>query len=58
MVKIVNGDDAGYRQLTDKLHELHLMMNVQMVGRFIQQDLGGRLRQRAGDMYPLTLAAG
>ena len=29
-----------------------------MVGRFIQQDFGWRLCQRAGNMHPLTLAAG
>lgn len=34
------------------------MVYIQMVGRLIQQDFARALRQRAGDMHPLPLAAG
>ena len=34
------------------------MMNVQVVGRFVQQDFRWGLGQRAGNVHPLALSAG
>ena len=52
-----SGQD-GYPETGDDLEDLSLMADVEVVGRLIQDQVVGALRQRPGDEDELLLAAG
>lgn len=57
-VEIVHRDDAGHPKAFDERQDLDLMLDVEMVCRFVQQKLARLLGKRAGDLGALALTTG
>lgn len=54
----MEGDHGGDREVCDPVEEVQLVLDVQVVGRFVQQEFAGFLGQSAGDLGALAFAAG
>ncbi len=57
VVEVVQRDNAGNRQAGDEPHEVNLVLNIEMVGRFIEDQLSRRLCRRPCNMGALLFAA-
>ena len=40
-IKIMNGDDCGYRKVGNKSQEVYLVLDVKMICRFVKDEYGG-----------------
>ncbi len=56
-IEIVQRDDAGDAELRDQRENVELMLDIEMVGRLVEQQFARRLRQRSGNMDALALTA-
>ena len=57
MVEVVEGDDAGDREAGDKAHQPDLVLDVEVVGRFVEEQFLGGLSQRPCNVGALLFAA-
>jgi hypothetical protein len=57
VVEVVQRDNAGNRQAGDEPHEVNLVLNIEMVGRLIEDQLSRRLWRRPCNMGALLFAA-
>ena len=58
MVQIMQRNDAGNGQCRHQTHQTHLMLDVQMIGGLVQEELLRFLRQGSRDVGTLTFATG
>ncbi len=56
-IEIVQRDDGGEAEFGDQGQDIELMLDIEMVGRLVEQQFAWGLGQRPGDMHPLPLAA-
>ena len=56
-IEIVQRYYAGGRQAGDQSQDLELVLDIEVVGRFVQQQLGRTLRQGSGDLRALAFTA-
>ena len=54
----MQGDHAGDGQFGDQVQQVELVLDVEVVGRFVQQQLARLLGEGAGDLRALAFAAG
>ena len=57
LIEVVQGDDGGDRQLMHEPENLQLPLDIQMIGRLIQQQDLRPLCQGPGDVRALTFSA-
>ncbi|WP_338118599.1 MULTISPECIES: hypothetical protein [Paracoccus] len=57
VVQVVQRHDAGQAKPRDQVQQLQLMLDVQVVGGFVQEQFPGFLGQGAGDLDALAFAA-
>ena len=58
LVEVVQSNHGGHRQCVDHLQDCQLVLDIQVIGRFVQQQDPRALGQGASDVHALTLAAG
>ncbi|GGS52002.1 hypothetical protein GCM10010221_58810 [Streptomyces parvus] len=54
----MQGDDAGDGEAGDQGEQVQLVLNVEVVRRFVQEEFTGLLGQGAGDLDALAFSAG
>ncbi len=57
LVEVVQGNHGGHGQCVNNVQNRQLVLDIQVVGRFVQQQDLRALGQGASDMHALTLAA-
>ncbi len=57
-VEVVQGDHVGGRQARNEVQQVKLVLNVEVVGGFVQEELSGLLGEGAGYLGALAFATG
>ncbi len=55
-VEIVQGDDAGQWELGDECEQIELVVDVEVVGRLVEQQLAWLLCERTRDLDALAFS--